>query len=105
MQTSDEPADFTRLDDSALLSWRARARTELERLPLRSASREALSALYDASLDELVERVETLLADPESLGNDALETDLYILRDQLRTGPDAADEAASHTGKEIALSD
>jgi len=56
MQTSDEPGDFTRLDDSALLSWRARARTELERLPLRSASREALSALYDASLDELVER-------------------------------------------------
>jgi hypothetical protein len=31
--------------------------------------------------------VEVLLADPESLGNDALETDLYILRDQLRTGP------------------
>jgi len=26
---------------------------------------------------------ELLLADPESLGNDALETDLYILRDQL----------------------
>jgi hypothetical protein len=56
MQTTDEPADFTRLDGSALLSWRARARTELERLPLCSASREALSALYDASLDELVER-------------------------------------------------
>jgi hypothetical protein len=28
--------------------------------------------------------VEVLLADPESLGNDALEGDLYILRDQLR---------------------
>jgi hypothetical protein len=28
--------------------------------------------------------VEVLLADPEALGNDALETDLYILRDQLR---------------------
>jgi hypothetical protein len=56
MQTSDEPGDFTRLDDSALLSWRARARTELERLRPRSAAREALSALYDASLDELVER-------------------------------------------------
>ncbi len=27
--------------------------------------------------------VELLLADPESLGNDALETDLYILRDKL----------------------
>ena len=31
--------------------------------------------------------VEVLLADPESLGNDALETDLYILRDQLRAVP------------------
>jgi hypothetical protein len=27
--------------------------------------------------------VEVLLADPEQLGNDALEGDLYILRDQL----------------------
>jgi hypothetical protein len=32
--------------------------------------------------------VEVLLADPESLGNDALETDLYILRDQLREVPE-----------------
>jgi hypothetical protein len=29
--------------------------------------------------------VEVLLADPETLGNDALEGDLYILRDQLQT--------------------
>lgn len=28
--------------------------------------------------------VEVLLADPDALGNDALEGDLYILRDQLR---------------------
>ena len=28
--------------------------------------------------------VEVLLADPEALGNDALETDLYILREKLR---------------------
>lgn len=28
--------------------------------------------------------VEVLLADPEALHNDALETDLYILRDQLQ---------------------
>jgi hypothetical protein len=34
-----------------------------------------------------------LLADPETLGNDALEADLYILRDQLRSTP--ADEPAS----------
>ncbi len=32
--------------------------------------------------------VEVLLADPDALGNDALETDLYILRDQLQTQPD-----------------
>jgi hypothetical protein len=32
--------------------------------------------------------VEVLLADPESLGNDALEGDLYILRDKLSGGPD-----------------
>jgi hypothetical protein len=31
--------------------------------------------------------VEVLLADPEALGNDAQETDLYILRDQLQTQP------------------
>ena len=34
--------------------------------------------------------VEVLLADPETLGNDALEPDLYILRDQLRGGPTPA---------------
>jgi hypothetical protein len=33
--------------------------------------------------------VEVLLADPEALGNDALEGDLYILRDQLRTATSA----------------
>jgi hypothetical protein len=31
--------------------------------------------------------VEVLLADPETLANDALETDLYILRDRLRGTP------------------
>jgi hypothetical protein len=38
--------------------------------------------------------VEVLLADPESLGNDALETDLYILRDQLQADPQDAAAAA-----------
>jgi hypothetical protein len=33
--------------------------------------------------------VEVLLADPETLGNDALEGDLYILRDQLRAATSA----------------
>ena len=31
--------------------------------------------------------VEVLLAEPELLGNDALEGDLYILRDQLKASP------------------
>jgi hypothetical protein len=36
--------------------------------------------------------VEVLLADPEQLGNDALEGDLYILRDNLiLQGADAPD--------------
>ncbi|MGD0705867.1 MAG: hypothetical protein ABSA02_39045 [Trebonia sp.] len=35
-----------------------------------------------------LQAVEVLLADPEALGNDALETDLYLLRDQL-TGTDS----------------
>jgi hypothetical protein len=37
--------------------------------------------------DEILARllaVEVLLTNPEALGNDALEADLYILRDQLR---------------------
>jgi hypothetical protein len=35
--------------------------------------------------------VEVLLAEPELLGNDALEADLYILRDALRAGAAKAD--------------
>jgi hypothetical protein len=35
--------------------------------------------------------IEVLLADPESLGNDALEGDLYLLRDKLR-GTETQDE-------------
>ena len=38
--------------------------------------------------------VEVLLADPETLGNDALEGDLYILRDQLRAATSAAREVS-----------
>ena len=40
--------------------------------------------------------VEVLLADPEALHNDALEGDLYILRDQLR-GTASNDEQAALT--------
>jgi hypothetical protein len=34
--------------------------------------------------------VEVLLAEPELLGNDALEVDLYVLRDDLRAKVEAA---------------
>jgi hypothetical protein len=42
--------------------------------------------------------VEVLLSEPELLGNDALETDLYILRDKLWGAPGAA-AAISSLGK------
>jgi hypothetical protein len=38
MNASNQPADFIRLDDSALLSRRAEMRAELERLPPASPS-------------------------------------------------------------------
>jgi hypothetical protein len=53
---NEDTPDFTRLDDSALLSMREQMRAELERLPPHSACHAALSARYAASLDELVER-------------------------------------------------
>jgi hypothetical protein len=62
MDTSRKPDSFAQLDDSALLTWRARTRAELELLPPRSAAHQALSALYDASLDELVERARSAWA-------------------------------------------
>jgi hypothetical protein len=40
--------------------------------------------MADAIAQARLLAVEILLADPESLGNDALEADLYILREQLR---------------------
>jgi hypothetical protein len=48
--------DFTRLDDAALLTWRAQARAELERLPPASLDYAALAALYDKSTSEVNER-------------------------------------------------
>ena len=53
---TDEPPDFTRLDDSALISARAEMRAELERLPPRSADHAALSRAYDLSTIEIDER-------------------------------------------------
>ena len=45
--------DFTKLDDSALLSRRAEMRAELERLPVASAAHIALTTLYDESTNEV----------------------------------------------------
>jgi hypothetical protein len=49
-------ADLTQLDDTALLTWRAQARAELERLPPASPGYAALAALYDRSTSEVNDR-------------------------------------------------
>jgi hypothetical protein len=108
-QPSDEPADFTKPDDPAFFAERARVRGLLEYQPKDSIARGELERVYDAMTAEFLRRarlawsrpvngfqetvamadtivrarllaVEILLADPESLGNDALEADLYIAR-------------------------
>ena len=56
MVNRNEYEDFTRLDDSALLTWRADTRAELERLPPTSPSYAALAARYDLSTEEVTER-------------------------------------------------
>ncbi|MGH3250226.1 MAG: hypothetical protein ACRDOI_29050 [Trebonia sp.] len=48
--------DFTLLDDSALLTWRAQARAELERLPPPSLGYAALTVRYDRSTAEVNDR-------------------------------------------------
>ena len=52
----DDGEDFTRLDDSALLSWRAEVRAELERLPPSSFDYARLAARYDRSTEEVNDR-------------------------------------------------
>lgn len=56
MNASDQPPDFTRFDDTALLAWRAKARAELERLPPASPGHARLTKLYDESTYEVNER-------------------------------------------------
>jgi hypothetical protein len=56
MNARDQPADFTKLDDSALLSRRAEMRTELERLSPASPRHAALTVLYDKSTQEIDDR-------------------------------------------------
>jgi hypothetical protein len=118
MTTSEQPADLTQLDDSALISMRAQMREELERLPPASPAHAALTARYDQSTQEIDDRarkawsttqlgvapmdnatqaiatlpkdvarmlaVEILLADPEDLHDDVLESCLYLFRERLR---------------------
>lgn len=52
----EDSEDFTRLDDSALLTWRAEVRAQLERLPPASPGYAALAALYDMSTHEVNDR-------------------------------------------------
>jgi hypothetical protein len=56
IMSSYQPPDFTKIDDSALLSMRAEMRAELERLPANSTARAALIRVYDASTEEVTER-------------------------------------------------
>ena len=48
--------DFALMDDSALLSWRADTRAELEQLPPGSPGHAALTARYDQSTEEVTDR-------------------------------------------------
>jgi hypothetical protein len=44
-----------------------------------------MTGKIDVTAPARLQAVEVLLAEPELLGNDALEVDLYVLRDDLRT--------------------
>lgn len=93
------------MDDSTLISRRQEMRAQLERLPPHSADHGDLQAIYDQSTEVISERAraawtgglatagknaatapllaaEMLLARGDTLNN-ALETDLWLLRDQL----------------------
>ena len=56
MSAAEEPPDLTQLDDTALLAAREQIRAELQSLPPHSPGHTALTARYDASPDELVDR-------------------------------------------------
>ena len=101
MSNSDD--DLAQLDSSAFLAERTRVRDELEHTPAKAASpdltdmyqringesgRESTpqtgtSQLWITVLPRLL-AVEVLLAEPEALQDDCLESCLYMLRDRLR---------------------
>lgn len=56
MKDADEVTNFTAMDDTALLAWRADARARLERLPPRSPGHVRLTFVYDVSTVEVNER-------------------------------------------------
>jgi hypothetical protein len=56
MQTTDEPPDFTRLDDPAFLAERARVRGLLEYEPQYAVGRARLERLYAAMTEEFLRR-------------------------------------------------
>jgi hypothetical protein len=64
MTPAEDPPDFTQLDDTALLRAREHMRAELQRLPPHSPGHAALTARYDASLDELVDRAREAWTNP-----------------------------------------
>ena len=51
--------ELAALDDSALLTWRAKARAELQRLPPHSPGHAELAARYDLSTQEVDDRART----------------------------------------------
>ena len=55
MSISEEP-DFSRLDDSALISMRERMRGELERIPPHSPGHAELAARYELTTAEMNQR-------------------------------------------------
>ncbi len=80
------PTDEVR--DAVELTRRARlALDALARLAVRQQGNQG-GRMDDQARTRLL-AIEVLLSDPEALGNDALEGDLYILRDKLRAGQEA----------------
>jgi hypothetical protein len=64
MQISEDPADFSELDDSALLNRRAELRDQLAALSPQSPEHVRLTFLYDVSTAEVNERARAAWTQP-----------------------------------------